>query len=90
MIGIKDDTFPLSKTKKHKGYRKLARVKVLQILTAYELSGIDWQHYFSHIFFRDFNFGDDDDMELPEFDDAISVEKEEGEEALSGSEDKGF
>ena len=64
MIGIKDDTFPLSKTKKLRGYRKLARVKVLQVLTAYELSGIDWQHNFSHIFFREFNLGEDKDPEL--------------------------
>lgn len=64
MIGIKDDPFPLSRTKKIKGYRKLARIKVLQILTAYELSGIDWQHSFSHIFFRDFNLGEDKDLEL--------------------------
>ena len=53
-----EDVFPLSKTKSIKGSRRLAREKVLQVITAYEVSEIPWTKVFSHIFFRKFNFGD--------------------------------
>lgn len=46
----------LSKKKKIKGYRSLAREKVLQVLTAYIVSGGKWEELFNLIFFREFNF----------------------------------
>ncbi len=54
------DTFPLSKSNKIKGTRRLAREKVLQILAAYYFSQIPWEDTFSHIFEREFNFGDEE------------------------------
>jgi N utilization substance protein B len=54
------DTFPLSKSNKIKGTRRLAREKVLQILAAYYFSQIPWENTFSHIFEREFNFGDEE------------------------------
>lgn len=52
------DIFPLSKTKVIKGTRRLAREKVLQILTAFKLSEVPPEKNFHHIFFRKFNFTD--------------------------------
>lgn len=46
----------LSKRKKIKGYRSLAREKVLQVLTAYVVSGEGWKELFNLIFFREYNF----------------------------------
>lgn len=55
------DEFPLSKNKKIKGTRRLAREKAMQVIVAAEISDIDWAEMFNHIFFRDFNFGDDEE-----------------------------
>ena len=54
------DTFPLSKSNRIHGTRRLAREKVLQILAAYFISNIPWEETFNHIFEREFNFGDDE------------------------------
>jgi len=60
---IKDDNeiFPLSKFKKIKGSRHLMREKIIQILSAYEVSETPWTIIFEHIFFREFNFGEDEE-----------------------------
>jgi N utilization substance protein B len=55
------DLFPLSKLKKVKGSRHLAREKALQILTASEVSGTEWEVIFQHVFYRNFNFGDEEE-----------------------------
>ena len=55
--------FPISKSKSVNGSRRLAREKVLQILMAYEISDTKWQTIFSHIFFRKFNFGDNEEIQ---------------------------
>lgn len=52
------EIFPLSKTRKIKGSRKLSREKILQILIACEVSDTPWSEIFNHIFFRDFTFDD--------------------------------
>ena len=52
------DIFPLSKIRKVKGSRRLAREKVMQILMADELGEADVSAVFGHVFFRKFNFGD--------------------------------
>lgn len=46
----------LRKKKKIRGYRSLAREKVLQVLTAYVVSGEAWEELFNLIFFREYNF----------------------------------
>lgn len=51
--------FPVSIQKKVKGTRRLAREKVLQTLIAFEISGTDLDQLFEHIFFRQFNFGEE-------------------------------
>lgn len=56
------DIFPLSKEKSIKGSRRLLREKVIQILTSYEISETPWTAVFEHIFFRDFNFGDEEEQ----------------------------
>ncbi|MFC2131733.1 transcription antitermination factor NusB [Bacteroidota bacterium] len=61
MQDIAED-FPLSKNKSVNGSRRLAREKVLQILVAYEISDTKWQTIFPHIFFRKFNFGDNEEI----------------------------
>ena len=66
MIIENEEIFPLSKEKTIKGFRRLAREKVLQILAAYEVTDSDLDRLFSHIFYRDFNFGDDERSENPE------------------------
>lgn len=59
MNNEQDSIFPLSKTKKTKGTRRLAREKVLQILVAYYVSeGTSVDILFKNIFSRQFNFGD--------------------------------
>jgi N utilization substance protein B len=50
--------FPLGRNKSIKGNRRLGREKVLQILSACELSGSTWRDIFQHVFFRDFTFED--------------------------------
>lgn len=52
------EIFPLSKSRKIKGTRRLSREKVLQIIIAYEVSDTPWTEIFNHIFFRDFTFDD--------------------------------
>jgi transcription antitermination protein NusB len=54
------DLFPLSRLKKIKGTRRIVREKVLQILTAYKISGTSLDILFPHIFYRSFNFLDED------------------------------
>lgn len=53
------DRFPLSKHKTVKGSRRLVREKVLQILVARSVCELDLDELFNHIFFREFNFGED-------------------------------
>jgi hypothetical protein len=55
----KKDIFPLSNKRSVKGNRRLAREKVLQILMAYYSCETDLDELFDHIYFREFNFGDD-------------------------------
>ncbi|MFW5662261.1 MAG: transcription antitermination factor NusB [Bacteroidota bacterium] len=55
--------FPLSKKKSIKGGRRLAREKVFQILASYELTGVGLDNIFGHVFFREFNFGEDEVMQ---------------------------
>ena len=66
MAKIDPELFPLSTSRQVKGSRRLAREKVLQILIAYEVSGMPKNELFSHIFFREFNFGEDGNEVQPE------------------------
>lgn len=66
MAKIDPELFPLSTSRQVKGNRRLAREKVLQILIAYEVSGMPKNELFSHIFFREFNFGEDGNEPHPE------------------------
>lgn len=59
MINEGFEYFPLSKSRKIKGNRRIAREKVLQILIALEVSGTDLDILYKHIFYRDFNFGEE-------------------------------
>lgn len=52
--------FPISKKSSIKGSRRLAREKVLQILIASSVSDVPADDLFEHIFYREFNFGDDE------------------------------
>lgn len=52
--------FPLSKKSSIKGSRRLAREKVLQILIASSVSDVPTSDLFEHIFYREFNFGDEE------------------------------
>ncbi|MBM2814682.1 MAG: NusB antitermination factor [Ignavibacteria bacterium] len=52
------DLIPLSKNKQIKGTRSIVREKVIQILTAHEISETPIEIIFQHIFYRDFNFGE--------------------------------
>lgn len=54
------NTFPLSKTKSVRGNRRLAREKVLQVLVAVEVCEADPEELFQHIFYRQFNLGEDE------------------------------
>jgi len=55
-----ESNFPLSKLSTLKGTRSLVRSKVLQILYAFKLGKDNLDKEFSHIFYRDFNFDDDE------------------------------
>lgn len=55
------EIFTLSRTRKIKGTRRLAREKVLQVLTAHVVSGTMWGEIFTHVFNRKFNFGDEEE-----------------------------
>lgn len=61
MLTEQEPVFPLSKNKKVKGHRRRAREKVMQILSAHEVSGTPWGRIFSHVFFREFNTGEAED-----------------------------
>lgn len=61
MIKTDDEQFPLSKKKHLKGNRHIMREKIIQILTSHEISGTPWTSLFGHIFFREFNFGDEEE-----------------------------
>ncbi|HRP02146.1 MAG TPA: transcription antitermination factor NusB [Candidatus Kapabacteria bacterium] len=52
--------FPLSKVSSIKGSRSLVRAKVLQILYAFSLGKDNLDKEFSHIFYRDFNFEEEE------------------------------
>lgn len=60
MIQNNIEQFPLTKHKSINGSRRLAREKALQILMAREIAETDASILFSHIFFRKFNFGDNE------------------------------
>ncbi len=53
------DPFPLSQLRSVDGTRRLAREKVVQMLSAYDASESDVSSIFSHIFYRDFNLGEE-------------------------------
>ncbi len=54
------EKFPLSKTKKIRGNRHLAREKVMQVLAVYEVSQEPLDFLFAHIFVREFKFEDEE------------------------------
>lgn len=53
-----NDPFPLSKNKSVQGTRRLAREKVMQILTACTISETSPDDIFQHVFYRIFNVDD--------------------------------
>ena len=53
-----ENVFPISKQKTQKGVRKILRSKVLQVLYAFFQNHDDLDRDFSHIFYREFNFGE--------------------------------
>ncbi len=55
------DSFPLSDKRNIKGNRRLAREKVLQIIMAYYSCESDLNELFDHIFYREFNFGEEEE-----------------------------
>ena len=57
-----ENPFPLSNSRKIRGNRRLAREKALQVLTAYFISDDPWENSFEHIFNREFNFDDDEQI----------------------------
>lgn len=65
------EEFPLSRTRSIDGTRRLAREKVVQILSAYEsmliegadVQSVDTEHMFRHIFYRDFNLGESEEQQ---------------------------
>ncbi len=61
MENLSTDGFPLCKQSRVKGSRRLAREKVLQVLTAYFVCESSLDSLFQHVFFRKFNFGDDEE-----------------------------
>lgn len=54
-------THPLSETKQVTGSRRLVREKALQVLMAQEICEMEWEKLFRFIFFRNFNFGDEEE-----------------------------
>lgn len=56
------ELFPLSKTSKITGKRRIIREKILQILVAYEICESPLDLLFNHIFYREFNFGDESEV----------------------------
>jgi N utilization substance protein B len=61
MFNESDWTYPLSKTKKIRGSRRLVREKALQILVASDVAQLEWSSIFDYIFLRKFNFGDNEE-----------------------------
>ncbi len=57
-----ENVFPISKQKTQKGVRKILRSKVLQVLYAFFQNHDDLDRDFSHIFYREFNFGDNEEV----------------------------
>ena len=62
MIADNTEIFTLSKTKRIKGSRRLAREKTLQVLMSFNATLTPWTTLFSHIFFRDFNFEENEEI----------------------------
>ncbi|MFN3194918.1 MAG: transcription antitermination factor NusB [Chlorobiota bacterium] len=56
-------SFPLSDKRSKKGNRRIAREKVLQIVMSYFSCESDLNELFDHIFYREFNIGDEDKAE---------------------------
>jgi transcription antitermination protein NusB len=52
---VEENPFPLSKKRVVEGNRHIAREKVLQILSAYQVMDSNRQNIFNHIFYREFN-----------------------------------
>jgi transcription antitermination protein NusB len=65
MAGIDSELFPLSITRQIKGNRRIAREKALQVLIAHDISGQLWSELFSHIFYREFNIGEEENIDAP-------------------------
>jgi transcription antitermination factor NusB len=55
------ESYPLSKTKSKRGNRRIVREKLLQILHSYRVCGTSLDFVFQHIFYREFNFGDEEE-----------------------------
>lgn len=53
---IEDDSFPISKERKVKGTRRLAREKVLQVIAACSDDDISLAKVFPHVFYRELTF----------------------------------
>lgn len=75
IVQVETNPFPLSAKRSIDGNRRLAREKVLQILTAYETIEANRARIFEHIFFRDFNLN-----ESPERDESAPHHTEQREE----------
>jgi N utilization substance protein B len=56
-------SFPLSDKRSKKGNRRLAREKVLQIVMSYFSCESDLNELFDHIFYRQFNLGEEENTE---------------------------
>lgn len=59
------EVYPLSKTKNIRGTRRLAREKAMQVIIAYSVCETDLDQLINHIFFREFNF-EQEELEKPE------------------------
>lgn len=59
------EVYPLSKTKNIRGTRRLAREKAMQVIIAYRVCETDLDQLINHIFFREFNF-EQEELEKPE------------------------
>ena len=53
--------FPISKTRQIRGSRRLAREKAFQVLVSYYISETPVTELFNHIFFREFNLGENEE-----------------------------
>ncbi len=54
-----ENKFPLSRTKWVQGSRRLAREKILQFIYAFQISQLEFELLFDHIFFRKFNISEE-------------------------------